>query len=65
MFDYLRIDGEEVARQVAGSMTRFKPDVILETMRAMKATGIDELYMVPASADVAEVERLAELVARI
>jgi alkanesulfonate monooxygenase SsuD/methylene tetrahydromethanopterin reductase-like flavin-dependent oxidoreductase (luciferase family) len=65
VFDYLRIAGDEVARQVAGSMTRFTPEVVLQTMRAMQATGVDELYMVPASADVAEVERLAELVARI
>jgi alkanesulfonate monooxygenase SsuD/methylene tetrahydromethanopterin reductase-like flavin-dependent oxidoreductase (luciferase family) len=65
VFEYLRIAGDDVARQVAASMTRFTADAILETMRAMKATGIDELYMVPASADVAEVDRLAELVARI
>jgi alkanesulfonate monooxygenase SsuD/methylene tetrahydromethanopterin reductase-like flavin-dependent oxidoreductase (luciferase family) len=65
VFEYLRIAGEEVACQVAAAMTRFNPDAVLDTMRAMKATGIDELYMVPASADVAEVERLAELVARI
>jgi alkanesulfonate monooxygenase SsuD/methylene tetrahydromethanopterin reductase-like flavin-dependent oxidoreductase (luciferase family) len=65
VFEYLRIAGEEVARQVASAMTCFTPQTILDGMRAMKATGIDELYMVPASADVAEVDRLAELVARI
>ena len=61
----MRIAGDAVARQVAASMTRFSPEAILDTMRAMEATGIDELYMVPASADVAEVDRLADLVARI
>jgi alkanesulfonate monooxygenase SsuD/methylene tetrahydromethanopterin reductase-like flavin-dependent oxidoreductase (luciferase family) len=65
VFDYLRLHGDEPARFVANAMTCFSPDVILESMRAIKATGVDELYMVPASADVAEVERLAELVARI
>jgi hypothetical protein len=34
-------------------------------MRAMKETGIDELFMVPASPDVTEVTRLAKLVAKI
>jgi alkanesulfonate monooxygenase SsuD/methylene tetrahydromethanopterin reductase-like flavin-dependent oxidoreductase (luciferase family) len=65
VFEYMRIAGDAVARQIAASMTRFSADTILDTMRAMKATGIDELYMVPASADVAEVDRLADLVARI
>jgi alkanesulfonate monooxygenase SsuD/methylene tetrahydromethanopterin reductase-like flavin-dependent oxidoreductase (luciferase family) len=65
VFEYLRIAGEEVARHVANTMTCFTPESILAGMRAMKETGIDELYMVPASADVAEVDRLAELVAQI
>ncbi len=64
-YDYLKIASEDMAQAVAAAMTQFKPELILETMRAMKETGIDELFMVPATADVAEVNRLAELVAKI
>ena len=65
VYEYLRIAGHDFATQVADSMTQHSPDLILKTMRAMKETGIDELFMVPASADVSEVTRLAELVAKI
>lgn len=64
-YNYMIIAGHELATQVAGAMTQHDPGRILDTMRAMKATGIDELFMVPASAEVAEVTRLAELVGKI
>lgn len=65
VYEYLRIAGHDFATQVADTMTQHDPGLILDTMRAMKATGIDELFMVPASPDVTEVTRLAELVAKI
>ena len=46
-------------------MTQHDPGPVLETMRAMKATGIDMLFMVPASPDVTEVTRLGKLIAKI
>jgi len=64
-YNYMIIAGHEVAQQVANAMTEFDPGRILDTMRAMKDTGIDELFMVPASAELSEVTRLAELVAQI
>jgi alkanesulfonate monooxygenase SsuD/methylene tetrahydromethanopterin reductase-like flavin-dependent oxidoreductase (luciferase family) len=65
VFEYLKIAGPAFATQVADTMTQHDPGRILDTMRAMKETGIDELFMVPASPDVREVTRLAELVAKI
>jgi alkanesulfonate monooxygenase SsuD/methylene tetrahydromethanopterin reductase-like flavin-dependent oxidoreductase (luciferase family) len=64
-YDYLKIAGHDMATQVAQSMTQFDKGLILDTMRAMKDTGIDELFMVPASAGVEEVTRLADLVAML
>ncbi len=61
-YEYMRIAGDEIAQAVADSMTQFTPERILETMRGMRDTGVDELFMVPGSADVREVERLADLV---
>ncbi len=65
VYEYLRIAGHDFATSVADTMTQHDPGLILDTMRAMKETGIDELFMVPASADVTEVTRLGELVAKI
>lgn len=65
VYEYLRIAGHDFATSVADTMTQHSPDAILQTMRAMKETGIDLLFMVPASPDVTEVTRLAELVAKI
>lgn len=65
VFEYLKIAGPAFAQQIADTMTQYDPGLILDTMRAMKETGIDELFMVPASADVREVTRLGELVAKI
>ncbi len=63
--EYMRIAGDDIANTVADSMTQFTPERVLDTMRAMRDTGIDELFMVPGSADVAEVNRLAPLVERL
>jgi alkanesulfonate monooxygenase SsuD/methylene tetrahydromethanopterin reductase-like flavin-dependent oxidoreductase (luciferase family) len=65
VFEYLKIAGPEFATKVADTMTQHDPGLILDTMRAMKETGIDELFMVPSTADVTEVTRLNELVAKI
>jgi alkanesulfonate monooxygenase SsuD/methylene tetrahydromethanopterin reductase-like flavin-dependent oxidoreductase (luciferase family) len=64
-YDYMIIAGHELATQTSNAMTMFDPGRILDAMRAMKETGIDELYMVPASIEIAEVKKLAELVAKI
>jgi alkanesulfonate monooxygenase SsuD/methylene tetrahydromethanopterin reductase-like flavin-dependent oxidoreductase (luciferase family) len=65
VFEYLKIAGPDFATQVADTMTQHDPGRILDTMRAMKETGIDELFMVPSTASVQEVTRLGELVAKI
>jgi len=64
-YEYLRIAGHGVAQAVADSMQQYTPERILQTMRAMKDLGMDELYMVLGSHDVAEVNRLAPLVGQL
>jgi len=64
-YNYMVIAGHELATQTANAMTQFDPGLILDTMRGMKATGIDELFMVPASTEVSEVTRLAGLVSKL
>jgi alkanesulfonate monooxygenase SsuD/methylene tetrahydromethanopterin reductase-like flavin-dependent oxidoreductase (luciferase family) len=65
VYEYLKIAGHDFATSVADTMTQHDPGLILDTMRAMKETGIDLLFMVPSSPDVTEVTRLGELVAKI
>ncbi len=61
VFHYMRNLGDDLAKLIAGSMTRHTPDAILESMRAMQALGCEELFMVPATGDIAEVDRLAAI----
>jgi alkanesulfonate monooxygenase SsuD/methylene tetrahydromethanopterin reductase-like flavin-dependent oxidoreductase (luciferase family) len=65
VYEYLKIAGHDFATSVADTMTQHDPGAVLDTMRAMRETGIDLLFMVPASPDVSEVTRMAELVAKI
>jgi alkanesulfonate monooxygenase SsuD/methylene tetrahydromethanopterin reductase-like flavin-dependent oxidoreductase (luciferase family) len=64
-YEYLRIAGHGVAQAVADSMVQFTPERILQTMRGMQEVGMDELYMVPGSHHVCEVDRLAPLVRQL
>lgn len=58
---YLEIAGEDIAQAVAGSMTRFTPDAVRDGLKNMQAAGCEECFMVAASHEVSEVERLTEI----
>lgn len=64
VFDYLKIMGEKEARSVANSMTRHTPEAIIEAMDAIEETGCEEIFLVPATADIAEVDRMANLIGK-
>lgn len=64
VFDYLKIMGEKEARDVANSMTRFTPEAILDAINGIEELGCEELFLVPATADIAEVDRMANLLAK-
>ncbi|MEH6549200.1 MAG: LLM class flavin-dependent oxidoreductase [Pseudomonadales bacterium] len=64
VFDYLQIAGDEIARMVADTMTRHSEAEVMAGLDAMEAAGCEELFMVPATAEIAEVDRLAEIIAR-
>jgi alkanesulfonate monooxygenase SsuD/methylene tetrahydromethanopterin reductase-like flavin-dependent oxidoreductase (luciferase family) len=63
VFDYLRIFGDSGARAIAKTMTRHSPEAVSESIAAMEELGCDELFLVPATAELAEVERAAKIVA--
>ncbi len=61
VFDYLKIFGEDEARSVAKTMKMNNPEAIAEGIKAIEALGAEEIQLVPATADIKEVERLAKL----
>jgi alkanesulfonate monooxygenase SsuD/methylene tetrahydromethanopterin reductase-like flavin-dependent oxidoreductase (luciferase family) len=64
VYEYLAIAGPEIATMMAESVHRSSADTVLQALDNAEAAGCEELFMVPATADIAEVERLAELLAQ-
>lgn len=64
VYEYLALAGPEVARLMAESARRCSPDSLMEGLDGAEAVGCEELFLVPATADLLEVERLSELLAR-
>jgi len=62
-YEYLKVFGEAPARAVAKTMTRHSPDAVREALDGMEAVGAEECLLVPATADLSEVERAAEILA--
>jgi alkanesulfonate monooxygenase SsuD/methylene tetrahydromethanopterin reductase-like flavin-dependent oxidoreductase (luciferase family) len=65
VYEYMKIMGDDIARAVAETMTRSSADAVRSAVDAYAALGVDEIMFVPATADIEEVERLNELLARI
>ncbi len=64
VYDYLSIFGEGPARAMASQMTRSSPDAVREAIDHLEAAGCEEMFLVPATAEIAEVERVAEILDR-
>jgi alkanesulfonate monooxygenase SsuD/methylene tetrahydromethanopterin reductase-like flavin-dependent oxidoreductase (luciferase family) len=64
-YDYLQIAGEAIAGAVAGAMTRSNAEAVRRAIDDYRELEVDEIMFVPVTADIAELERLAELVATI
>ena len=64
VYEYLAIAGPEIAKMMADSVHRSNADAVLEAIDNAEAAGCEELFMVPATAEIAEIERLCELLER-
>lgn len=62
VFDYMKNLGTDVATSIADTMTRHTPNSIMESVQAMEALNCEELMLVPATADLTELDRLVDLV---
>ena len=63
VYDYLAIAGPEIATMMAQSVHRSSPEAVLEALDNAEAAGCEELFMVPATAELTELERLTDLLA--
>lgn len=61
-FDYLRSTaGHKLAKAMASKLSRSHPEAVAEAIDAAEALGVDELLLVPATAELAEIDRVHEL----
>ena len=64
VYDYVSYFGAAPARGMASLMNRATPDAVRQSLDDLEAAGCDEVFLVPATAELAEVERAAEVVSR-
>ncbi|HEY8121851.1 MAG TPA: LLM class flavin-dependent oxidoreductase [Myxococcota bacterium] len=64
VFEYTRVFGDAAGRAMANMVTRATPDALREALANLEAAGCEECFLVPATAELAEVERAAEIVSR-
>jgi alkanesulfonate monooxygenase SsuD/methylene tetrahydromethanopterin reductase-like flavin-dependent oxidoreductase (luciferase family) len=62
VYEYLKYFGDGPANTIARTMKCHDEQAVAESIRAAEAIGCDELMLVPASADIAEIDRAAKLV---
>ncbi len=63
VYEYIKVLGEPLARAMAKGVDRSTPDSVRKSLDAMEELDCEEVFLVPATAELAEVERAAELVA--
>lgn len=61
VYEYLAIAGPEIAEMMAASVHRSNADAVREALDNAEAAGCEELFMVPATAELAELERLVDI----
>ena len=64
VFEYLEVLSKEAARATAKTMTMNTADAIRAGLDAIEELGCEEFFLVPATADLSEIERVSELIAR-
>jgi alkanesulfonate monooxygenase SsuD/methylene tetrahydromethanopterin reductase-like flavin-dependent oxidoreductase (luciferase family) len=59
-FDYMRVFGDDLARDLAASTSCHSPEALRDAARALDDLGCDELFLVPTTTDVSELDRTRE-----
>lgn len=63
VYNYLKIFGEDQARQVASTMTLHNADAVKAAIDDMQEIGVDELYLSPVTTSYQEIEALEDIIA--
>jgi alkanesulfonate monooxygenase SsuD/methylene tetrahydromethanopterin reductase-like flavin-dependent oxidoreductase (luciferase family) len=63
VYEYLDIAGHEIATMMAESVHRSSTDAVKEALDNAEAAGTEEVFMVPATAEIAEIEKLCDIIA--
>lgn len=64
VYDYLKVLSVDLASAMSKAMTRCTPDAINASLDAMEEIGCEELFLVPATCDIADIDRLSDLIAK-
>ena len=64
VYEYLAIAGDDIATMMAESVHRSSADAVREALDNAEEAGCEELFVVPATAELSEIDRLCELLAR-
>ena len=62
VYEYLAIAGPDIAKMMAESVHRSSADGLMEALDNAQAAGCEEVFMVPATAELVEIDKLAELI---
>lgn len=64
VYDYMKLTSEPMARAVADTMATSTPDAVRAALDGIEEAGCEECFLVPATLELAEIERSAEIIAR-
>lgn len=65
VYDYLKVAGEKLAKGVAGAMTRHTPAAVRESLEAFGRLDVDQIFLVPATADLSELDEAGSLIEKL
>ncbi len=63
VYDYLAIAGDEIATMMAQSVHRSSKDAVKEALDNAEAAGCEEVFLVPATAELCEVDNMSDIIA--
>jgi alkanesulfonate monooxygenase SsuD/methylene tetrahydromethanopterin reductase-like flavin-dependent oxidoreductase (luciferase family) len=64
VYKYIKVLGEGAARYMASQVDRSSPDAVRASLDAYEELGVDECWLNTATSDLAEVDRLLEVLAK-